>query len=424
MKLADRLNCSGCAACAAACARKAIEMRSDEEGFLRPVVDASKCVECGLCAKACAPLAPAEPRNPLKVYAAKANDFDLRLRSSSGGLFSLLARDVFAQGGIVFGAAYDETGLRVCHVGVEDEAGLARLRGSKYLQSEIGGTLLEARAALKAGRKVLYTGTPCQIAGLRRFLGREYDNLLAVDVICHAVPTPLSWRLYVEARRAEVGGEGPLVRGEHRAKHPSWRLHSHILEFANGRTYVKEALADTHRVGFLRDLFCRPSCTVCACRGLRSGSDMTIADYWGVQSRCAELDDDCGVSVALLNTERGVAAWTRIEGLMTVKESDYEDVKRGNPPIVRSFPAHPNRARFFAEVGELGFDEAVTRFAEPLIAPQSELDYMDRFGWRDPNRVNPPRQNPVLSRPPRQALASGAVVTTPVAEAATVRLKG
>ena len=390
MKLADELHCSGCAACAAACAKKAITMKPDAEGFLRPVVDASKCVACGLCAKACTPLAPAEPRRPLAVYAAKANDFDLRLKSSSGGIFSLLARDVFAQGGIVFGAAYDETGLYVRHIGVEDEAGLARLRGSRYVQSEIGDTLLEARAALKAGRKVLYSGTPCQVSGLLRFLGRPYENLLTVDVICHAVPTQKAWELYIGARRAEVGGEGPLVKGEHRAKHPSWRLHSHVLEFANGKTYVKEALVDTHRIGFLRDLFCRTSCSVCACRELRSGSDMTIADYWGVHYRFPELDDDCGVSVALLNTERAVAAWKRVEGQMTVKESDFEDVAKTNPPIVRSFPPHPNRARFFAEVGKLGFDEAVTQLAEPLVVPQRELDYMDKFGWRDPNRVNRP----------------------------------
>lgn len=369
MKLAESEKCSGCSACAAACAKKAITMKPDAEGFLRPSVDAAKCVECGMCAKACPSLAQDPPRQPLGVYAARAKDFGLRKASSSGGVFTLLARETLAAGGVVFGAVWDRATQGVRHVAAESEEGLAAMRGSKYVQSDLGDTLTAARAALKAGRQVLFSGTPCQIAGLRRFLGRGYDNLLAVDTVCHAIPSPLAWRTYAADRRSEVGSAGDVEKAAFRVKNPSWWLTWQVLEFSDGKRYAKSLVEDLFRRGFLLDLFNRPSCHACSCRELRSGSDLTLADYWCVHQKFPELDDDRGVSLILVNTERGAEAWRKIGESLTVRESDFEHAVKTNPSIVKSFPPHENRSRFFSEVEANGFDSTVSALTKPIEVP-------------------------------------------------------
>ena len=197
MKLAAHKLCSGCAACYAVCPRKAISMQPDEEGFAYPHIDESLCVHCGLCARACPSLNPQAPREPLAVYAAKAKDDGLRKESSSGGIFSLLARQIISDGGIVYGAAISGRDLSVVHCSAENEEELSWLRGSKYVQSDVGDTYGNVRTQLDAGRKVLFSGTPCQVAALRNFLARDYENLVCVEVICHAAPSPLAWKKFL-----------------------------------------------------------------------------------------------------------------------------------------------------------------------------------------------------------------------------------
>ena len=177
-------------------------MQPDEEGFAYPCVDESLCVNCGLCERVCPSLHPKAPREPISVYAAKAKDDVLRMESSSGGLFSLLARQIISDGGIVYGAAIRGTDLSVCHCSAENEEELSWLRGSKYVQSDVGDTYGNVRTQLDAGRKVLFSGTPCQVAALRNFLARDYEDLVCVEVICHATPSPLAWRKFLEKRAA------------------------------------------------------------------------------------------------------------------------------------------------------------------------------------------------------------------------------
>ena len=183
MKLIEGSECSGCAACCDACARDAITLSVDAEGFLYPKVDSKKCVECGRCVQVCPSSSPDLPRQPLAVYAAKAKDEELRLESSSGGAFSLLARQILSKGGKVYGAAFDRSDWSVRHIGVENEGGLGELRGSKYLQSRVIGVYRNVKANLMSGFPVLFSGTPCQIAALRHYLGRSYDSLILVDVV-------------------------------------------------------------------------------------------------------------------------------------------------------------------------------------------------------------------------------------------------
>ena len=355
MNLAAHNLCSGCAACYAACARKAISMQPDEEGFAYPHIDESLCVNCGLCARVCPSLNPKAPREPLYVYAAKAKDDALRMESSSGGIFSLLARQIISDGGIVYGAAIRGSDLSVCHCSAENEEELSWLRGSKYVQSDIGDTYGNVRFQLDTGRKVLFSGTPCQVAALRNFLVRDYPNLVCVEVICHAVPSPLAWRKFLEKRAAELtkgrDSERPEVvidkRIFFRRKKYGWKRFSMSLRFASGTEYLLDLYTDTFLRGFLSELYNRPSCHECSVRELRSDADITLADYWNVHQHFPEMDDDTGTSVILVNSEKGTALVNRIAPLCDMVVSGYTDIRRTNPAVYRSSPPHPKRGKFF-----------------------------------------------------------------------------
>ena len=368
MNLAAHNRCSGCAACYAACARKAISMQPDEEGFAYPHVDESLCVNCGLCARACPSLHPKAPREPLFVYAAKAKDEALRMESSSGGIFSLLARQIISDGGIVYGAAIRGSDLSVCHCSAENEEELSWLRGSKYVQSDVGDTYGNVRTQLDAGRKVLFSGTPCQVAALRNFLGRDYENLVCVEVICHAAPSPLAWKKYLEKRAAASAKGRDSARPEaivdrrisFRRKNCGWKRYSMSLRFANDMEYLLDLRADTFLRGFLAELYNRPSCHECSVRELRSGADITLGDYWNVHQRFPEMDDDTGTSVVLVDSEKGVALINRILPFCNMAESDYADIRRTNPAVYRSSPPHLKRDKFFKLIlMDADFDKAI-----------------------------------------------------------------
>lgn len=377
MNLAAHNLCSGCAACYAVCARKAISMQPDEEGFAYPRVDESLCVNCSLCERVCPSLHPKAPREPISVYAAKAKDGALRIESSSGGIFSLLARQIISDGGIVYGAAILGADLSVCHCSAENEEELSRLRGSKYVQSDVGDIYSSVRSQLKDGRKVLFSGTPCQVAALRNFLARDYSNLVCIDVICHAVPSPLAWRKFLEKRAAEFGKGGGSARPEavidrkisFRCKNYGWKRFSMSLRFTNGTEYLLDLYADTFLRGFLSELYNRPSCHECSVRELRSGSDITLGDYWNVHMHFPKMDDDAGTSVVLVNSERGAALVKRVSPFCDIVKSDYADVCRTNPAAYRSSTPHSKRSNFFRLISARSdFDVAVNKLLrQPLL---------------------------------------------------------
>lgn len=372
MELADREHCYGCAACKAVCSRNAISMSADTEGFLYPHISASLCVNCGACTKACQSLQQSESCKPLGVYAAKAKDDALRLDSSSGGIFSLLAKDVLARGGVVFGAAFDRNDWHVYHRAVDNKADLAELRGSKYVQSDIGECYRQVKEELKTGRDVLFSGTPCQIAGLRASLRQDCENLLLVDVVCHAVPSPLAWKRYLEKRAASVynnrvDGLRVIRRVIFRRKNCGWKRYSMWLGFVNDMEYHAIFSDDPFMRGFLAELYNRPSCHSCPSKNLSSGSDITIADYWGIASKFPEMDDDKGTSLVLVNTDKGRNAFSALSENIVVKESDFNHAVKGNSAIVRSTIPHKNRSRFFQSVNKSDFDSLVNRLLLPPL---------------------------------------------------------
>lgn len=351
-------------------------MRADAEGFLYPHIDASKCINCGMCQKVCPSINPAEVRRPLGVYAAMAKDDALRLASSSGGIFSLLASDVLSKGGVVFGAAFDHNDWHVYHRPVETEAELAELRGSKYVQSDVGDCYRQVKDFLDAGRPVLFTGTPCQIAALNKFLaqwkGTPLDNLHLVDVVCHAVPSPLAWKKYLEKRASSdctdrVGELRDIRRISSRRKDCGWKRYSLSLGFANDKEYLSVFSDDPFMRGFLAELYNRPSCHDCPCKNLRSGSDITIADFWGVGTHLPDMDDDKGTSLVLINTEKGAQSFSAISSDLNSKVADFDNAVKGNPAIVCPTSPHRNRSGFFRKVLKSDFDSLVNRMLRPPL---------------------------------------------------------
>lgn len=378
MTLAQKHHCSGCSACHDACPRGAISMVSDAEGFLYPQVDTERCVNCGICAKVCPSLNRPDPRTPLAVYAAKAKDTELRLASSSGGVFSLLARQILAKGGKVFGAAFDKKDWSVEHIGVTDEEGLAELRGSKYVQSRTAGIYREVKSALGANIPVLFSGTPCQIAALRAYLNSptptHYANLFLVDVACHGVPSPAVWQKYLdwqcEAASALGRGSAPaegrnIRRISFRCKNCGWKRYSLSLRFANDKEYLRQFPEDPFMRAFLHELCNRPSCHDCQVRELRSGSDLTIADFWGIDRVMPDFDDDCGTSLVLANTEKGAALLNSITPDIELRQSTFNNALSGNSALVRSPTPHRNRAKFLEKCRAKNFDKFVARMLLP-----------------------------------------------------------
>ena len=362
--LAQPGSCTGCTACMAVCPGHAIEMRPDSEGFLYPVVDASRCTECGRCTQTCPVLHRPPPRGPLAVYAAFSKDSETRKQSSSGGVFSLLAQQFLDGGGVVFGAGWDES-FNVVHKAIEDSLGLEAFRGSKYVQSDLGGTFTLVRQMLDSGRRVLFSGTPCQVAGLRAFLGSRETNLLCVDFVCHAVPSPGVFAAY--KRELERLYASRITGVRFRDKTHGWRHFSTRMTFANDGSYSATLHQDPFLLAFLSELCNRPSCHHCPIRELRSGSDIVLGDYWGIRNRFASMDDDQGISLVLAVTPEGMRLVDAVKEQLTWAVSDFEDARRSTAALVSSPAAHPQRPRFFVQYPRKGFARTVRRLTRPPL---------------------------------------------------------
>ena len=360
-RLADKLHCTGCSACFAICPRDAISMQRDNEGFVYPKIDENACINCCLCEKICPSIHISAHGIPLSVYAAKSKNDALRLESSSGGVFSLLAYNVLNSGGLVFGASFDSSDWHVSHECIDNESELGRLRGSKYVQSDMNNCFRRVKKSLNDGREVLFSGTPCQIAGLKSYLSQtcksDMSKLLCVDVVCHAVPSPIAWRKYLEKRIRENCNKQTtsleaIKRIASRHKYCGWKRFSMFLSFANDMEYRNVFRDDSFMRGFLQELYNRPSCHNCGFKNLSSGADITLGDYWGIESWCPEMDDDKGVSLVFVNTGKGAEVFDSLSDKLEKKVSGFEDAIKRNQAVVKSSSPHRNRKRFFSQVNK------------------------------------------------------------------------
>ncbi len=330
VKIVDLPLCTGCSACYSVCVKSAITMTENSEGFLYPRIDASKCIECGKCEKVCPILHTEQAHKPLNVYAAINPNEAIRRESSSGGIFTMLAEFILDKGGVVFGARFNEQ-WEVVHDYTETKDGLAPFRGSKYVQSNVGETFQQAKDFLSQGRKVMYTGTPCQIAGLRRFLGKKYDNLLTVDVVCHGVPSPLVWRDYL--RSVTSNKIEQITSVKFREKSTGWKNYSVKICGQEGNPFVNEPYRQNLFMQlFLKDFCLRPSCHTCPAKSGKSGCDLTIADYWGIND--PDWDDDRGTSLILVQSCQGQQLLDSCD--IPKKQTNYEDAFIHNPSIEKN----------------------------------------------------------------------------------------
>ena len=340
-------------------------MLSDEHGFLHPYVDSALCTECGRCTRVCPVLhRPVVNPEPTAI-ACRAHDDGLRAASSSGGVFSLLALRTLDAGGVVFGAVFG-CNLDVVHEGVEVDAGLARLRGSKYVQSSLGDVYAQVKALLDEGRAVLFSGTPCQVSGLRSFLGRESPNLLCVDMVCHGVPSPVVWRHYLRWLETRLGEQA--TSASFRNKDGGWRGYSVVVGFSNGSEYRSSARQDPFVRAFLGDVCLRPSCYACEFKGLQRSSDVTLADFWGVEHVVPDLDDDRGTSLVLVHGDAGQAALDDVMPLMDVRPVLADEALQYNPSAVRSASRNPKTEAFYRDLEAMPFDKLVRRYTRPSFA--------------------------------------------------------
>ena len=339
--------CNGCSACAMACPQKCIAMVSDKMGFLYPEVESERCIQCGLCRARCPVCSKEEQQEHTYMaegYAALGNDWAVRKNSSSGGIFYLIARYVLSQGGVVFGAAFDDTYHSVKHIAVDSPDDLKKLQGAKYLQSDIGNSYESARSCLENGRPVLFSGTPCQISGLKSFLNKEYPNLYLQDIVCHGVPAPYVWNDYLTDLEGQYGGKVKHVA--FRDKTNGWENYLLRIEFDNGEVYSNDRVNDLYMRGFLHDRFTRMSCFECAHKGIQRDADITLADLWGIGEICPWLQDDRGTSLVIVSSPKGRFLIEQICSEICIQKVDLDNSIKHNPAIVRSADYNPLREQF------------------------------------------------------------------------------
>lgn len=368
IQIHDKSCCCGCAACVQRCPKQCITLSEDEEGFLYPKVDVTSCIECGLCEKVCPVLHQETPRLPDVCYAAITPNEKIRKESSSGGIFTAIASAVLKEGGVVFGARFD-TDWSVMHDYTETHEGLAAFRGSKYLQSRIGNTFRQAEDFLKSGRKVFFTGTPCQIAGLRRYLRKDYPNLLTMDFICHGVPSPLVWQQYLQEVRKKHS-DIKISQIYFRDKTIGWKKFSlkitQIKEQEEITVLSEPFLQNIYMLGFLKDIYLRPSCYSCAAKSMKSGSDLTIGDFWGIHQKMPEWDDDRGTSCVLIQTEKGKQYFEQAQ--LKYQEVAYSIIKDGNTALEHSPVANTHkRTAFFNSFPVLPLEQNIAKLIRVSI---------------------------------------------------------
>lgn len=365
INIENKQDCCGCNACGDACTHNAITFKTDIEGFWYPEIDTSKCTGCGLCEKVCpiiniGQLKKNDYEKPAHVLAAINKNMYVRWNSTSGGAFSALAEAMYAQGGYVSGALYNDD-FTVRNYVSNNHDDLDRLRSSKYLQSRAEGLFKEIRALLKAGEKVLACGTPCQMAALRSFLRKDYDNLIIVDFICRGVNSPKVYRAYLDSLERRYGSKVVYVKAKN--KELGWRNLTRKVTFANGQSYYGVHMQDDFRRGYHTNVFCRPSCYDCKFKGFPRIADITIADYWGIEKVDKNLDNNIGTSMILLNSKKGEAYFGLVKDKLEYRETPFEAILGGNIALRKSIePAKIDRKAFFEDLDRHDFDYVTAKY--------------------------------------------------------------
>ena len=368
--LTHKADCCGCNACGDVCSHHAISFKTDQEGFWYPEVDRTACTDCGRCEAVCPILHKAEHIKRYAepaVFAAYTKDEAIRLDSTSGGIHSMLALNMYEKDGYVGGAVYNKDHT-VSQIVDDDPGRLAEIRSSKYVQSNAAGVYREILGLLKDGKHVFFCGCPCQIQALYNFLGREYEHLVTCDFICRGVNSPKVFLKYLEMLERKYGAKATAIK----FKNKKWGWHNFSLrvDFENGREYCKDRYHDLFFIGYLQaGNFTRPSCYECRFKGFPQKADITLADFWGIEDIDTTMDQDKGTSLVMVNSDKGQALFEAIKDKIEWRQFTMDDARRGNPAMDESLhAAKPDREAFFKDLDRWPFEEVAAKyFPQPTI---------------------------------------------------------
>lgn len=367
IEIENKTDCCGCQACGDICHADAISFHSDHEGFWYPEVDRNKCTDCHLCEKICPVLnidaLKYRNKSAPKVFGGYNKDIVIRFDSTSGGVFSLLAQAMYKQKGYVSGAIYTDE-FKVLNFISDDKKDLKRLRSSKYVQSNADGLYRRIKSLLESGEKVLACGSPCQMAALRSFLRRDYENLIIVDFLCRATNSPKVFEKYKESLEARYGSKIAAIKDKN--KDHGWHSLARKITFENGQVYYGEGHEDDYRRGYHANVFERPSCYECKFKGIPRISDITLGDFWGIGSVDPSLEQNLGTSLVMINSEKGEKYFDIIRDKLVIKEFSLDDIVPGNRTAIMGgklpYPAGIDRNEFFKALDEMPFDKCAAKF--------------------------------------------------------------
>lgn len=342
-------------------------MQSDEEGFLYPVISQEKCIHCKKCENVC-PILHKPVSFPMEsAFGCYAKNKEEQMSSTSGGIFAVLARKILSEGGIVCGAAFNDN-LEVAHIIIDDEKELYRIKGTKYVQSRIGNIFPKLKQVLEAEKKVLFSGTPCQVSGLKTYLGKEYENLLCVDLICHGVPSPEVWKRYLE----EIAGENQIKNVIFRNKEAGSSITTIDYQLCNGEI-KKEIYGESPYIkGFIQNLYIRLSCVSCQFKGTKRCSDMTIGDFWSIKEYHPEFSNDYGTSAVILHSKKGQQWFEKCNDDLESVKAKTREIAVWNECLEESTKYNPQRDLFFEKWKEKNVAELIKALNAEF--PKTELE--------------------------------------------------
>jgi coenzyme F420-reducing hydrogenase beta subunit len=355
--------CYGCAACMNICPKQAITMEADQDGFIYPVIN-DVCVQCGCCKKVC-PFnnVPVDAHEPLATYAAVNRNPARLVTSASGGAFAALAAWVLEKGGVVFGCAFNGE-MEPEHICIDQLADIKRVQGSKYVQSRIETTYTEAEKYLQAHRWVLFTGTPCQIAGLKSYLNQDYSNLITADLICHGVPSTAFFKGYIKHLAGKL--EGKVIDFKFRDKSNGWGCTGKVVYEKNGKVREKfiSSITSYYYSYFLKGDIYRESCYECKYAGGSRQGDFTMGDYWGVEKAHPEIETGQGVSVLLVNSEKGRTMMDKLAEFLSLTQSTFQQVRMQNGQLRQPIAKSDRREAILKMWREGGHQAVAAEYAE------------------------------------------------------------
>lgn len=385
----NKVNCTSCSACYNICPKNAISMKEDKEGFKYPKIDKEKCVGCNLCSTVCPMLNQyinnGEYFREPEIMAAWSRNENIRLDSTSGGIFSELAIKTINEGGYICGAVYNKD-WTVKHILTNNIEDLKSIRSSKYLQSNINLLYREIEDKLKEGKKVLMCGSPCQIQGIHRYLRKDYENLILCDFICRGMNSPKIFVKYI--RDLERKYKSKIVNVKFKNKTYGWHNFSTKIDFENGKSYIKSRYIDSYMIGYLQyNAFMRPSCYECKFKSLPRSADITLADFWGIENIDKSLDNNKGTSLVLLNTKKGQELFKSLKNEISYKQIKSDKVFSENICMTKSPIITKQREEVFKEIDDLDYSELCKKyFPIPKIHRRIKIYFREKIKDKKRNK--------------------------------------